>query len=206
MTVPEHITDERLAELLLWPFGVDELRSALTELQHSREASHFGLPDAIRAYLAARRSSSDEAEAVAKPEAWALEVDINGPCLVLPVFLSKRDVERFKAVKGNREAVFRPLYTRPVNTEPMFDCLEALGRLFPDLRGYYARATGGADWAGIAAKLAASPSATGVSRDAVIEECAKAAEAHNEEHGDPADTLHHGRSIIDTIRALAGQP
>jgi hypothetical protein len=46
--------------------------------------------------------------------------------------------------------------------------------------------------------LASPPSA----RD-IVEQCAKAAEAYNEEHGDPADTLHHGRSIIKAIRSLA---
>ena len=45
-----------------------------------------------------------------KPVAWALEVDINGPCLVLPVFLRYRDVEMFKALKENRNAVFSSLY------------------------------------------------------------------------------------------------
>jgi hypothetical protein len=29
----------------------------------------------------------------------------------------------------------------------------------------------------------------------------RAAEAYNEEHGDPADTLHHGRGMIEAMRA-----
>lgn len=48
----------------------------------------------------------------------------------------------------------------------------------------------------------ASPPATETTRKAALEEAIAAATAFNEEFGDGADTLHHGRDMIAQIRAL----
>lgn len=56
------------------------------------------------------------------------------------------------------------------------------------------------------AYLYASPSPQHIGDAGGVEEVIKAAEAYNEEHGDPADTLHHGHGMIDAMRKAAALP